>query len=442
MKKKTLTLSIFLLFSLLSFSQVSIGTGEAPHRSAMLEIVSSDKGLLMPRMTTSQRTSIENPADGLCVYDTNESRLFYYNESSGEWEKVGTETDLRSGSGSTTGKKPKNVIFMIGDGMSFAQVQAAFIESGNHLNMTSFPYTGVARTYSASSKVTDSAAAATAMSTGVKTKNGYVGMDPSGNKLENIMEVAKRNGLATGVVVTSSVTHATPAGYYAHQNSRSSNELIAADFINSNMDVCIGGGSSYFSSSLRSSIQAKGYEVITSTNYRDVLNSNSTKILALLATGHMPRVAPTSGTSRGTMLVECTTKALEILSKNEKGFIAMIEGSQIDMGGHNMNYAYMLSEMKDFDAAVGAAKEFAEKDGNTLVIVTGDHETGGLAIYVTDYFGNNNGPLKSYYSQSNVAGDHTAMPVPVFAYGPGAEEFVGFLNNTDYKSKLIKLLGL
>lgn len=441
--KKTLTLLVLLLLFSQAFSQVSIGKDGAPHESAMLEVVSSGKGLLMPRMTTVQRNAIENPADGLCVYDTDEERLFHYSSKSGVWEKVGTETDLRnsSGSNSNLGRKPKNIIFMIGDGMSFAQIQAAFIENGNRLNMTNFPYTGMARTYSASSKVTDSSAAATAMSTGVKTTNGFVGLDPARNKVENIMEVAKRNGLSTGVVVTNSVTNATPAGFYAHQDSRKSETAIAADFLDSDMDVCIGGGLAHFSSGLRNSIQAKGYEVITSTDYKKVLNSTSTKILALLASGNLPRIAPTSGTARGAMLSECTTKALDILSKNEKGFILMVEGSQIDLGGHNMDYPYMLSEMKDFDTAVGVAKEFAEKDGNTLIIVTGDHETGGLAIYVDKYYEDNNGPLKNYYSKSNVAGSHTCMPVPIFAYGPGAENFVGFLNNTDFKPKIEKLLG-
>lgn len=438
--KRKIILFVLAHLSIGLFAQVAIGKDSAPVESAVLELVSSDKGMLFPRLTTAQREAISDPADGLCVYDTDENRILHFNEKKNRWEKVGTLSDSGNNGGQTSKKKPKNVIFMIGDGMSYAQVQAAFIESSNHLSMTTFPYTGIARTYSASSKVTDSAAAATAMSTGVKTTNGYVGLNPAGNKIENIMEVAKRNGLATGVVVTQAVTHATPAGYYAHQKDRKSYAAIASDFLNSDMDVCIGGGLTYFNnvSGLLDKIRNKGYEVITSTDYKTVLNSNADKMLALLANERLKKMSE----GRGSMLSECTAKALEILSKNEKGFFLMVEGSFIDSGGHDKNYSYMLSEMKDFDAAVGRAKEFAEKDGNTLVIVTGDHETGGLAIYVKGYYTDNNGPLIHYYSNSNVAGDHTAVPVPIFAYGPGAEEFVGFLNNTDYKAKLENLLGI
>jgi len=429
---KKILFFILLHLSLLSYAQVTIGKNEAPHKSAVLELISSDKGVLMPRVTTIQRNAIEDPANGLCVYDTDEKRLYLFNEQTGKWDRVSTESDITTGP--PPSKKVKNVIFMIGDGMSFAQVQAGFTTNSNFLNMTTFPYTGMARTYSANSKTTDSAAAATAMSTGVKTNNYMVGQNPSGKKLENIMEVAKRNGLSTGVVVTNSVTNATPAGYYAHQADRNSETAIATDFLKSDMDVCIGGGLSQFSASLRNQIAAKGYHVITSTNYADVLASSSKKILALLASKNMPKMTE----SRGAMLAECTTKALEILSQNEKGFILMVEGSQIDLGGHARNYNYMLTELHDFDKAVGKAKEFAEKDGNTLVIVTGDHETGGLAIYG----GANNAAMSTYYSASNVAGNHTCIPVPIFAYGPGGENFVGFLNNTDYKGKIEKLLEL
>ena len=432
--KRRATLFALLQLCLLSFAQVSIGTGGEPAESAILDLDASDKGLLVPRLTTVQREAISSPADGLCVYDTDENRIYHYNTTSAEWEKVGTQTDLtsRSRAGLRSTPKVKNVIFMIGDGMSFAQVQAAYTDNGNSLVMTTFPYTGMARTYCSDSKTTDSAAAATAMSTGVKTKKYYVGKDSKGNNIDNILEIVKRSGLSTGVVVTNSVTNATPAGYYGHNINRNNQTQIAADFLNSDMDVCIGGGLGQFSSSLRSQIAGKGYEVITSTNYNNVISSSSDKILALLADANMPKM--TAG--RGDMLPDCTTKALEILSKNEKGFFLMVEGSQIDLGGHAREYNYMLTEMLDFDKAVKVAKDFAEKDGNTLVIVTGDHETGGLAIYDED---------KSYYANSvgtSTSAAHSCVPVPIFAYGPGAENFIGFLNNTDYKDKCLKLLGL
>ena len=441
--KRIFAFLAFIQFCIAISAQVAIGKNEAPVKSAVLELVASDKGLLLPRLTTVQREAIANPADGLCVYDTDENRIYHYNTTTTKWEKVGTETDINNGSGTNPnpGKTEtvKNVIFMIGDGMSFAQVQAGFTTSNNYLHMTSFPYTGMAQTYCANSKTTDSAAAATAMSTGVKTNKYYVGKNPAGNDVENIMEIAKKNGLSTGLVVTNSVTNATPACYYAHNINRNNETQIAADFLKSDMDVCIGGGLGQFDSSLRSQIAAKGYHVITSTDYRDVLNSPSSKILALLASANMPKMSA----SRGNMLAECTTKALEILSKNDKGFFLMVEGSQIDLGGHDKDYSYMLAELKDFDAAVARAKEFAEKDGNTLVIVTGDHETGGLIIYGgEDDSSGKATSMSTYYSRTIVNGAHTRTLVPIFAYGPGGDNFVGFLNNTDYKAKLEKLLEL
>jgi len=422
-KRTTLVFSLFFLF-LSNFAQVGINT-ENPHDSAMLDVESTEKGVLMPRMTTSQRIAIQNPAEGLLVFDTTESRFYHFSTKTNSWERMNTQAD---GGNSGQSGNAKNVIFMIGDGMSFAQVHAAYTRNGRSLTMTTFPYTGIVQTFSANNYTTDSAAGGTAMSCGVKTNNGYVGLDRYGSRAKSILEEARDRGLSTGIVVTSSVTNATPAAYYAHQNDREKNNEIAVDFASSGIDVCIGGGKQYFSNSNLNNIRSQGYQVVT-TSVDDI---TSDKVLAILANTSMPKISE----GRGNMLSRGTSKALDILKKNPNGFFLMVEGSQIDKGGHNRDGEYMINELLDFDKAVKVAKDFAEADGNTLVIVTADHETGGLIVFGTT-------GLKYHYTGNidGTPGAHSAVSVPCFAFGPGAQNFTGWLDNTDFKGKIEKILG-
>ena len=430
-KKYIYLVSIFSLLFTTTIAQISIGTKAEPHPSAILDLISSDKGALIPKMKTSQRKNISNPADGLCVYDTDENRLFFYSAKEQKWNGTGEIPDTRQmpDKSPKNGTKVKNVILMIGDGMGFSQVQAGMMSKSDYLTMTTFPYTGIVQTYSYDNKTTDSAASATAMSTGVKTKNYYVGVDPSGATLTTITEEAKQHGLSTGIVVTSYVTHATPAAFYAHRKSRDDKVNIAADFVNRrSVDVCIGGGPTHFTTAQNNTLRSNGYQVVSSL---DDITSSATKVFALLANEHMPRM---SG-GRGNMLSQATAKTLEILSKNENGFFLMVEGSQIDFAGHNHDAKYMMEELVDFDNAVETVKKFAEKEGNTLVIVTADHENGGLIVFGDE-------KLETYYSRrEGVYGAHTSAPVPLFALGPGAENFTGFINNIDIHAKIKVLLG-
>ncbi|MDR3143139.1 MAG: alkaline phosphatase [Tannerellaceae bacterium] len=331
-------------------------------------------------------------------------------------------------------KKVNNVIFMIGDGMGINQVYASLTANGS-LTMTAFPYTGFVRTCSANRYITDSAAAGTALSSGRKTDNGVIGMSPESVKYVSIMEEAKENGLGTGIVVTCTVTHATPAAYYAHQPDREMHEEIALDFTVSGIDVCIGGGKQYFmkrkdGKDLISDMESKQYQVVFNQQELDCIHSG--KVMALLANEDLPKVSE----GRGDMLPEGTAKAIGILAEDykEKGFFLMVEGSQIDWGGHANDQQYIISEVVDFDKAVKKALDFAEKDGNTLVIVTADHETGGAAIIDGDI---NRKEVKLAYTTKG----HSASLAPVFAYGPGAEEFSGYFDNTEFKAKIEKLAG-
>lgn len=328
----------------------------------------------------------------------------------------------------------KNIIFLIGDGMGLHQVYAAYTINGGSLEMMRATHVGLQTNFSANKYITDSAASGTALACGKKTKNGMIGMDTARNELESILKVAERNGMATGLVSTSSITHATPASFIANEVSRNDYEAIAADFLNTDIDLFIGGGLDHFTKredgrDLTRELEEKGYTV--ATDISQVAAHTSGKLAALTAPVHHPNMLE----GRDDMLQFATGKALELLSEDEDGFFVMIEGSQIDWGGHANDEAYVLQETLDFDAVVKVAMDFAEKDGETLVVVTADHETGGMMIL--------NGNIEDKMVETMfTTGGHTGIMIPVFAYGPGAELFTGFYDNTGFKAKFMQALGI
>lgn len=331
-----------------------------------------------------------------------------------------------------TFKKPKNIIFLIGDGMGTAQIYAALTIQKDKLNIARFKVVGFHKTYSANDFITDSAAGATAFSTGTKTKNGYLAVDTNKKVLPTLLELAEEKGLSTGLVASCAITHATPAAFIAHESSRDNYEDIAPWFLKTDIDVFIGGGKKYFENrtdkrNLSDSLRKRNYQLIY--NLDDLNTITKAKVAGLLYNNHPPSILD----GRGKMLEKSSTKAISILEKNKKGFFMMIEGSQIDWACHSNAEDTLISEMIDFDNVVGMVLDYAKKNGETLVVVTGDHETGGYTLP------NNNikdGILKGKFSTTN----HTAVMVPVFAYGPGAEEFMGFMENTDIFFKFRKLL--
>jgi alkaline phosphatase len=323
----------------------------------------------------------------------------------------------------------RNVILMIGDGMGIADVYAAMTVSDVQLNIERCPVTGLQKTFSSDNYITDSAAAATALASGEKTRNGVIGMDSLGKNAKSILEIAEENGLSTGLISTSSITHATPASFIAHQSSRGSYEDIALDFLKTDIDVFIGGGYDHFAKrkdkiNLIDTLKSRGYEVDTSMNI--ILKSTSSKLAGFTAPVHNPFRL----NGRGNMLPESSGKAIEILNRNPRGFFLMIEGSEIDFAGHS-NYAdTLIDETLDFDKAVGVALDFAKNDGHTLVVITADHETGGVTI--TD------GNIQNHIVKLNFSTkDHTAVMVPVYVFGPGAEKFTGIYDNTELFQKIL-----
>ncbi|WP_206081846.1 alkaline phosphatase [Maribellus sediminis] len=327
--------------------------------------------------------------------------------------------------------KPKNIILMIGDGMGVTQVFAGITANHGSLFLDNFKHIGFSKTQSADDYITDSAAGGTAISCGVKTYNGAIGVNTDTVAVKTILEEAEAKGLATGLVSTSAITHATPASFIAHQPNRGMYEAIAADFLNTDIDVFIGGGIAHFSQrqdkrNLLKELQAKGYQVELEMSKIEKVKTG--KLAGLTAGIHNGRVA-----ERGDMLPIATTTALNILDNNDKGFFIMVEGSQIDWGGHANSTNYIVEDMLDFDKTIGKALEFAAKDGETLIIVTADHETGGMSVIGGDM---KTGMVKGEYTTKG----HSAVMVPVFAYGPGAEEFTGIMENTELHNKMKALL--
>ncbi|MBP1676991.1 MAG: alkaline phosphatase [Bacteroidetes bacterium] len=330
-------------------------------------------------------------------------------------------------------KNPRNVIFLIGDGMGLAQVYAGMVSNGNKLQLERFKNIGFSKTYSASNFTTDSGAGGTALACGVKTKNGMIGMTPDSVSVPSILELASRNGLSTGIVVACALTHATPASYIAHQPNRGMYEAIATDYLNTNIDVMIGGGRKHFERrsderNLTSELRAKNYQVAYTID--EVKNTKAGKLVGLLYEEQNPSVP-----ERGDMLPDATMAAINILDNNKKGFFLMVEGSQIDWACHDNNTEQTVREVLDFDKVLGRVLDYAEKNGNTLVIVTADHETGGMTFPDGDI---RNKTLKAEFSTKG----HTGTPVPVYAFGPGADKFTGFMENTSFKEKIEKLLKI
>lgn len=327
-------------------------------------------------------------------------------------------------------KKAKNVILLIGDGMGVTQVSSRYFYGEGEPNFSRFKHIGLIRTSSSRQKITDSAAGATAFACGKKTYNGAIGVDDDTLALPTLIEIVSPKGIGTGLVATSSITHATPASFYAHVYSRNEHEAIAQFLLHSDVDFFAGGGLEYFVKrkdelNYLDSLAAYGFGVDTTG-----LNPVEGKPAYLLADDGMPTM--TQG--RADFLPKATQMALDQLSGASEGFFLMVEGSQIDWGGHANDGEYIVTEVQDFDKTLGVVLDFAEKDGNTLVVVTADHETGGFSLVA-----GKRGEIPDYrlldYGFST--GGHSAAMVPVFAYGPGAEAFGGIYQNNEIHQKIL-----
>ncbi len=341
--------------------------------------------------------------------------------------------DLKEEQGPTfeKGATPRNVILVIGDGTGINQISALQYYKDGKIHYEDFPVIGLSKT-SSTSLITDSAAAATAMACGEKTYNKAIGVNTQGQDLANLIEFMSQKGGSSGLIATSSITHATPASFYAHHTDRNDHDIIASFLPNAPIDFFAGAGLKYFRDrkdqvNLLDTFAQKGFTIETSSLKA---YPEAKKLGYLLADKDMPTMIE----GRGTFLEDASSLAINHLSSNEQGFFLMVEGSQVDWGGHDNDFDYMISELIDLDNTLGRLMAYAQKDQNTLIVVTGDHATGGLALSADqgDY-----NTIKPTFSSTG----HNADWIPVFAYGPGAELFSGVYENTMIFHKIKSLLS-
>ncbi len=331
----------------------------------------------------------------------------------------------------------RNIILLIGDGMGVSQISAGMYHHKKPLELEQFKVIGLQKTHAANDLITDSAAGATAFATGYKTNKGTLGLDAEGNAVPNIFEQAKAKEYAIGLLTTSSIVHATPAGFFAHVPLRSQYEDIAEQLVEREIDFFMGGGMRYFNQ--RDKDGKDLVEELNNNGY-NIYNAYETELYSITPDfsrgfGYFTaKEDPKRSLDGRRYLPPATRIGTRFLQKrSSRGFIFMVEGAQIDWAGHANDQEFMITEMLDFDEAVGEAMAFARRNKETLVIVTADHETGGYAIQP--------GSRRDSLIAGWTAEDHTASLVPVFAYGPRAGLFRGIYENTAIYEKMVQALG-
>lgn len=342
---------------------------------------------------------------------------------------------------------PKNLIYMIGDGMGLSHVSMMMIEGG--YTQTAFDRmenVALVTTYSANNRVTDSAAAGTALAAGVKTNNGMLGMGPDSLPVESLLARAEAQGRPTGIVVTCEIQHATPGAFYAHVPFRGEYDAISRQLVTSGVEVILGGGRAGMTApdeahpallSPLAQLLERGYRSLDSLEAWDPAQPEP--VIGLFAEGHLPSKLA----GRGEFLPQAVERSLAYLDARsracEAGFVLMVEASQIDFESHGNNAPGILAEVRDFDKALSAAMRYVDAHPETLLVVTADHETGGLTMPSgnSDFTASESG-LEYRFS----TGSHTATPVPVYLYGCGAEAINGVLDNTELSQRLAELLEL
>lgn len=357
---------------------------------------------------------------------------------------AGPEKPKQSAKANADKSPVKNAIFLIGNDMGLAQVSKAMQLRDEPLNLERAEYLGLIKASSSEEVIKDSAVSATAFSIGVKTYNGAVSLDANGRATKAILELLSAGGYATGLIATSGITDATPASVYAHVESRENYYAIAEELVDAPVSLFIGGSEDQFDKrsnekkgkpddrNLVKEMKSKGVTMITNL---DALKNATGRVGYSTAAQHPESIKK----GRGDYLPKSIQPSIDFLVKqSDKGFFMMVEGSQIDWGGHVNDLEYTVSELYDFDQAVGATMEFAERDGNTLVLITADHETGSVSLPTSDI------ESEEPYSEAGHAYssiDHTSTMVPVYAFGKGAETFAGVYENTAIYHKLLGALG-
>jgi alkaline phosphatase len=323
--------------------------------------------------------------------------------------------------------RPKNVILLISDGAGFSEFWAAATANGGYLNATNIKHIGFSNTAPANDYNTDSAAGATAMATGEKTNNRYIGMDSLGKAIPDLPELLTKMGIRSGIVSNDRLTGATPSAFFAHRTERDQSDSIASDIQRSPASLLIGGTHPAFTANqnkILKEAKAAGFDVYDTLKKLPAYRKDKRVICF---DGDRPA-------DNFRLIEKAFDESVKYLSAdNKKGFFLMMEGAKIDGGGHSNRIKQCIDEYLSFDKVIGKALKFADENGETLVVVTSDHETGGLIIYDGNY---KSGAVTGTFTTT----DHTGLPVPLLSYGPGSEYFTGFIQNSDIPKKIITLL--
>lgn len=336
-------------------------------------------------------------------------------------------------------KPVKNILLFIGDGTGLAQLYAGYTANKGALNIFNMRNIGFSKTSSYDDYVTDSAPGSTAFAAGVKTNNRHVGVDHTGVAVPLLPVFLKTRNIKTGLVTCGDITDATPADFYAHQPERENSVAILRDLKHGSIDLLMGSGKESLSNvallaekgndnKISDALRELSPEFTIVHSIDSVDASQAKKWIVIDKKAGLPALK-----GRENWLEQAFARAVKTLSANKAGFFLMTEGAQVDYGGHANNMSYVASEVMDFDKVIGKALQFADANGETLVIVTADHETGGLSLLSGDY-------TNGYVSGSFATNDHTAIPVPVFAYGPQSFRFRGVYENTELFYKMMEVL--
>ena len=352
-------------------------------------------------------------------------------------------------------KKAKNIILFIGDGMSISQISAFRLHQGgpnSRVAVDSFPYSGQVLTHSANAIVTDSASSGTAFSTGEKTNNRALGVDIKGQPIENITETLDKSGYVSSVISTSEVTHATPAAFAVHTSSRYLTDEISIQMTDSKIKNILGGGRKFFipeedggnredGINLIEKVKSKSRLITDKSELSNPARYDDSQVFGLFADEHLrDDSTPENHSTEPSiekMLEFSVNRSEKFIENGCKGFFIMAEASQVDWAGHGNDFEYLMREMIDLEDGIKWALNFAKENKETLVVVTADHETGGLLIEPNDPRKYENLDIKFSFNTGIGRGSHTGVPVPIYAYGPGAENFTGTLDNTDVHRALL-----
>lgn len=338
-------------------------------------------------------------------------------------------------------EEPLSIIFLIGDGMGVPHVSTAYYFGDGTPNFSRFKHIGLQQTSDKTHRITDSAAGATAFSIGEKTFKRAIGVAADSLPRETIMERLQKDGYQSGLISLTTITHATPASFYAHVTDRDLHEDIASQLIGSKVDFIAGGGKRYLNKrsdgqDLFKALEDENYHVDTLELSKPVLDKRNAYILE-------DEGIPSKIEGRGEFLGDATKLALDYFDQKGEPFFLMVEGSYIDWGGHAENAEMLVTEVLDFDRTLGVVLDYIEKNPNTLLVVTADHETGGVSIgkyYEEDKSGRKREVPDRVAVRFNTD-QHSGELIPVFAAGKGAELFQGIYQNSDIYHKMFEALG-